>query len=257
MKYGICTLSVVPVRKDTSDKSEMTTQLLFGDVVEFLDKSNQWLLVKIQYDGYEGWIDSKQITVLSEEEFSTISEGSFYTVKESSIILRRDTDNAIIHALMGSMLPCRDDNSFMAGGRVYSFLPAKEKDNNIENTALQFLHAPYLWGGKTIFGIDCSGLTQSVYKLNGIKLMRDAQQQAQQGEPVDFISETVAGDLAFFDNTKGQIIHTGIILKNNKIIHASGFVRIDTIDHQGIYNDEKQDYTHHLRLIKRFKNSTL
>jgi cell wall-associated NlpC family hydrolase len=119
------------------------------------------------------------------------------------------------------------------------------------NTAFMFLNAPYLWGGKTPFGVDCSGFTQMVYKLNGHKLMRDASQQSKQGEALSFIEESEPGDLAFFDNEEGNIIHVGIIMEDNYIIHASGKVRIDRLDHLGIYNAEANKHTHRLRVIKK------
>ena len=119
------------------------------------------------------------------------------------------------------------------------------------NTAFLYLNAPYLWGGKTPFGIDCSGFTQMVYKLNGYNLFRDASQQATQGEALSFIEESEPGDLAFFDNEEGNIIHVGIIMENNYIIHASGKVRIDRLDHLGIFNPETQKHTHKLRVIKK------
>ena len=252
MKYGICTLSVIPVRKDASDKSEMTTQLLFGDIVEFLDKSNQWLLIKIQYDSYEGWIDCKQITELSDAEYQKLTETSLFKVNDLTFPVINKTENIKVTALMGSVIPYQKNNSFKAGGKTYTFnTKVAEKKQSLISIALKYINSPYLWGGKTPFGVDCSGLTQIVYKLYGIKLNRDAFQQAEQGEIIDFISEAKPGDLAFFNNNKGQIIHTGIILENNKIIHASGNVHIDTIDHEGIYNEKEKRYTHKLRLIKR------
>ena len=119
-------------------------------------------------------------------------------------------------------------------------------------SAFLYLNAPYLWGGKTPFGVDCSGFTQMVYKLNGYVLQRDASQQALEGEPLSFIEESQPGDLAFFDNEEGRIIHVGIIMENNYIIHASGKVRIDRLDHLGIYNAETNRHTHRLRVIKKY-----
>ena len=130
-------------------------------------------------------------------------------------------------------------------------ISGKNNRNYIVSTALTFLNSPYLWGGKTPFGIDCSGFTQMVYKINGYKLSRDAKDQANQGETLSFIEESEAGDLAFFNNDQGDIIHVGIILQNNHIIHASGKVRIDRIDHSGIYNNDLNKHTHSLRYIKK------
>ena len=125
-----------------------------------------------------------------------------------------------------------------------------EKDDLVK-TAFLYLNAPYLWGGKTPFGIDCSGFTQMVYKLNGYKLLRDVSQQATQGEALSFIEESQPGDLAFFDNSEGEIVHVGIIMKDNYIIHAYGKVRIDRLDQSGIYNTEARKHTHKLRVIKK------
>mgnify|MGYP001812336606 CR=1 FL=1 len=127
----------------------------------------------------------------------------------------------------------------------------KSKKSNLITTALQYLNAPFQWGGKTPFGIDCSGLSQMVYKINGYSLPRDAEEQAAQGDVLSFVEESEPGDLAFFDNNEGVITHVGIIMKNNYIIHAHGKVRIDRIDQTGIFNSELGAYTHKLRVIKK------
>jgi cell wall-associated NlpC family hydrolase len=123
--------------------------------------------------------------------------------------------------------------------------------SNINYITRQFLNVPYLWGGKTPFGIDCSGFSQIVVRCIGINLHRDAYQQAEQGKVVSFLEEVQTGDLAFFDNEEGRITHVGIMLNSHSIIHASGKVRLDNIDSYGILDAENRNYSHKLRIIKR------
>ena len=127
----------------------------------------------------------------------------------------------------------------------------KLKKAEIVHKGFLFLNTPYLWGGKTPFGIDCSGFSQMVYRINGYQLNRSAEEQSQQGDALSFIEESEPGDLAFFDNNEGVIDHVGIILKDNYIIHVNGEVRIDRIDHTGIFNTDKRLYSHQLRVIKK------
>lgn len=250
--FGICNLAIIPLRFEPSDRSEIVSQVLFGEHFEILEQSKQWFRIRLQYDDYEGWIDSKQSQLISETSFNQLSE--------DAIILNADLieyisapNNILIPIPLGSSLSFINHSeinitNFNFEGTKVSGI--KSKDNLI-NTAFLYLNAPYLWGGKTPFGIDCSGFTQMVYKLNGYKLLRDASQQALQGEALSFIEESEPGDLAFFDNEEGRIIHVGIIMENNYIIHASGKVRIDRLDHLGIYNAETNKHTHKLRVIKK------
>ncbi|MFI5159591.1 MAG: C40 family peptidase, partial [Sphingobacteriales bacterium] len=101
------------------------------------------------------------------------------------------------------------------------------------------------------FGIDCSGFVQAVFKLHGTKLKRDASQQAEQGSLIESLEEARLGDLAFFKNADGRVVHVGIMLNNKQIIHASGKVKIDSIDEDGIYSEELKRHTHTLHSIKR------
>jgi len=250
--FGICNLAIVPVRSEPSDRSEIVTQLLFGEHIQILERQNQWAKIKIQFDDYEGWVDSKQYQVISEANYNQLSK--------EAIILNADLidyitapDNVLLPIPLGASLSFLNNNeintsNFDFEGTKTSGIKPK---NALINTAFMYLNAPYLWGGKTPFGIDCSGFTQMVYKLNGYKIHRDASQQALDGEPLSFIEESEAGDLAFFDNDEGNIIHVGIIMENNYIIHASGKVRIDRLDHLGIYNPELNKHTHKLRVIKK------
>lgn len=253
--FAICHLSIVPVRKEANDRSEMVSQLLFGEAVEIIDKNKTWYKVKLYADEYIGWVDQKQVVLLSEEERKEYQQNSFQ-VSTDLLQIAILNGSEMCSLLIGSTLPFLQNKKMCFGGNAYTFEgqstdSRKVMSGNIVTQAQIFLNAPYLWGGRSPFGIDCSGFTQLVYKLCGIQLKRDANQQAEQGETITFLQESKAGDLAFFENSDGRIVHVGIILDNNKIIHASGKVRIDKIDHQGIFNEEKKNYSHNLRLIKR------
>jgi gamma-D-glutamyl-L-lysine dipeptidyl-peptidase len=252
MAYGICNTTQIPLRSTPSEKAEMVTQLLFGETYSVLDKQNNWLLIQIHYDSYEGWIDKKQHCPVSQQAINQLNKIPM-SVSIDPIGMLWVGEAKELPITFGSNLLIADGDSIKTadnfqGNKNDINLPQPEK---IGQYAMQFLHVSYLWGGRTIFGIDCSGFTQIVFKAAGIRLYRDASQQAAQGHAIDFVEEAQAGDLAFFDNDEGRIIHTGILLGNGKIIHASGLVRLDNIDHQGIFNVDLQQYTHKLRLLKR------
>lgn len=256
MSYGICNLSIIPLRIEPSDKSEMVSQVLFGEHFQVLDRSKQWRKIRLAFDKYEGWIDEKQYLEISKEYYSELEAGDRYLSNELVDFVSESNDtNKLLTIPLGSTLPLYSKNSFTLNSKKFSFdgkvASVKEKKSNIIKTTFMYLNTPYLWGGKTPFGIDCSGFTQMVYKLNGYKLFRDASQQANQGEVLSFIEESEPGDLAFFDNNEGEIIHVGIIMANNHIIHASGCVRIDRIDQSGIFNEQTKKHTHKLRVIKK------
>jgi hypothetical protein len=250
--FGICNLAIIPLRFEPNDKSEIVSQVLFGEHFQVLEQQKQWSRIKMHFDDYEGWVDSKQ--------YQAISESNFNQLSDEPIVLNSD----LIEYITGPSnllmpIPLGASVSFLTNDTIntsnFDFEGTKingiKDKKNLLNTAFLYLNAPYLWGGKTAFGIDCSGFTQMVYKLNGYKLLRDASQQAGQGEALSFIEESEPGDLAFFDNDEGNIIHVGIIMENNYIIHASGKVRIDRLDHLGIYNPEIDKHTHKLRVIKK------
>jgi hypothetical protein len=250
--FGICNLAIIPLRFEPSDKSEIVSQVLFGEHFEILEQLKQWSKIKLQYDDYEGWVDSKQYQIISESEYNQLSE-DVIVLNADLVQYITGSDDLLLPVTLGASL------SFLSHGDIntsnYNFEGTKISGTKTKdcllNTAFMFLNAPYLWGGKTPFGVDCSGFTQMVYKLNGHKLMRDASQQSKQGEALSFIEESEPGDLAFFDNEEGNIIHVGIIMEDNYIIHASGKVRIDRLDHLGIYNAEANKHTHRLRVIKK------
>ena len=247
MKYGICNLSIVPIRSESNDKSEQTSQLLYGETFVIVDEKTKWTKIKLCFDNYIGWIDNKQFDVINEDQLKLVDkEPQIYSYDLVEFI--ENTDQELIAIPIGSSLNALNILEHSYDGNKISGIQEKSK---IITTALRFLNSPYLWGGRTPFGIDCSGFTQMVYKLNGYKLERDSRLQAKQGSPLSFIEESEPGDLAFFDNKEGEIIHVGIIMENNKIIHASGKVRIDRIDQTGIHNSETKTHTHKLRVIKK------
>lgn len=258
MQYAISVLPVVPLRSAPSDKEEMISQLLFGEQVLILEKQQKWSFVEICDDGYQGWLQNLMMLPLSEESFHKLNQST-----------PKITGNLILPVIN---VDYKHPMYIPAGSSLYQYRPASNsfEINDIKFTCQQepilyhpetireeirhaaqvFLNIPYLWGGKNMFGMDCSGLTQTVFKLFGRKIPRDSRQQVGEGITVNFINEAKPGDLAFFDNEEGEIIHTGIIISNQQIIHASGYVKIDRIDHQGIYNNAIKQYTHRLRVIK-------
>jgi len=251
MSFGICTLSVIPCRAEGNDRAEIVTQLLFGEHYSVLEEEEKWVKIKIAFDNYEAWICRKQFFEITAQEFDELSINEFDLVGEYSSSLTSTKDGKQVIP-MGSTLPYFHNNQLKIRANSYQYKGAvsNKKFSEIEDLALVYLNTPYLWGGKSPFGIDCSGFSQMVYKLCGINLPRDAYQQAELGETVNFVANANVGDLAFFDNAEGHITHVGIILEGDKIIHASGKVRIDMLDHEGIYNSDLKAYTHKLRIIK-------
>lgn len=258
--YGISNLSSIPVRTEPAEKSEMCTQVLFGEHFEIIEDQKKWCKIRLFHDGYEGWIDSKMVVPINSREYKYLSGRKHHTTVDIFNIVQQNDDYRNFLVVAGSTLPrfVKKNSSFKFAGSSYKLLgynAIKPSDNDkrttVINAALMYFNAPYQWGGRTPLGIDCSGLSQIAYKIAGINIPRDASQQAQMGEHFSFVEEALPGDLAFFDNEEGEIIHVGIIWEKNKIIHSSGKVRIDNIDHAGIFNIETQRYTHQLRIMKR------
>jgi hypothetical protein len=240
MKYGICSLASVPGRKEPSDPSEMVTQLLFGEQFEVLDHQQKWSQVRCLHDDYVCWIDNKQFLPIESPIVGIRSAEMLFGAGELRIPY-------------GSVLPDYQDGLFTWNNERVPF-PGEVGPMSIDDLFKdqdKWLNTPYLWGGRSPFGVDCSGLTQVMFAMVGISLPRDASQQIELGEPVQLIGLIEHGDLAFFDNDEGRITHVGIVMDGSRILHASGKVRVDRIDHQGIFNEETKLYTHKLRLVKR------
>ncbi len=235
MDKGICSVTVAPVRAEASDRAEIVTEILFGESADILEVNKNWTRIKMHYDGYEGWMDTKQLRPVTGEVLT----------KRKVTVVTEDFSSVLMN----------DGKTLLSMGSEVEFpTVASRRSHDVREsialTAKEFINVPYLWGGKSFFAVDCSGFTQLVYKIHEIKLPRDASQQVNVGESLSFVGESRPGDLAFFENPEGKIVHVGIMLDNQRIIHASGKVRIDTLDSTGIFNKELNKHTHKLRVIK-------
>jgi hypothetical protein len=248
MKTGITNLSIIPVRASANERSEQVSQLLFGESYEIMQKRGNWIYIRSLHDDYEGWIDKMMSLEINESDIP----GENLIVLQELINKIELPDGSLANIPAGSVIPKPDqEGSFMFTGKNHKLKTAQNTDRSLTESSKLFLNTPYLWGGKSPFGMDCSGYVQLVYRMHDIYLPRDASMQVEHGETICFRHDAKAGDLAFFENTKGKIIHVGIILDENQIIHASGKVRIDILDHSGIYNRDISQYSHTLSVIKR------
>lgn len=248
-QFVFCAESVIPVREEHKDQAEIVTQLLFGEIATVTEIHQQWIKVKSAHDQYEGWIDHKQILLISPATADHILK-NFERQQCLHGVLKSPW--GIIHTVMGSFIPFGKKEFDVEQQRFEVLdLEVAPISKAVTSTAIVYKNAPYLWGGRTHYGIDCSGFTQAVYRFHGVDLPRDASQQVLVGKTVSF-EDVLAGDVAYFHNEKGNVTHVGIILDELFIIHASGRVRIDRLTPTGIFNDETQKETHKLHSIKRF-----
>jgi gamma-D-glutamyl-L-lysine dipeptidyl-peptidase len=251
MDIFICENVFVPLRLGPSHKSEMLSEVLFGEKYHIIDHIGHWYKIETLFDNYTGWIDADHL-----QQSAGNKEENGQVLNRSLLCYKNDKTKLVLEAGCEIYGPDFDNKVFSAGENKYStgseFSPAYFKVNeSMADTAMKFINSPYIWGGRIPSGIDCSGFVQLVYKIQGINIPRDSWQQAEAGISISFIEEALPGDLVFFDNESGKITHVGMILSQGLVIHASGRVRIDTIDHQGIYKNEIRGYSHKLRTIRR------
>ena len=241
----ISLLSIIPIRSEARESSEMVSQLLFGEEAEVLETSGSWSRIRTQHDDYEGWVDTKMLSD------GTIGEEVALVVSPSAVI---EYDGCQFPVTLGVKFPIAENGIFKIDDKEFRLIDGIVSEDTLDmEEALGIMKAmlrtPYLWGGRTPWGIDCSGFSQLFYRLQGVDLPRDASQQVKCGDDI-FLQEAQAGDLAFFEK-EGRITHVGILLDNKTIIHASGWVRIDAIDANGIFVKESQSYSHKLLRVKR------
>jgi len=262
MKYGITHLSQISMRKEPTHKAQLVSQLLFGDLYQIEEFIGDWLRIRILECNYEGFIEKKVWNEISENDATEYVSQPKYFVNDYLIFIKDIKSNITFPVFMGSSFPYPHDNTLILGNSMFLVeLPKEQKyqkysmlsetQDILLQFAMKFLQAPYLWGGRTPVGIDCSALVQLAFKSISILLPRDASQQVNCGTQIDFSTEWQVGDVAFFDNEDKEITHVGILCGKDKILHASGFVKIDHLDSTGIYNKLLEQYTHKLRIVKR------
>jgi len=247
--------TIVPIRSHHADESEIMTQMLFGDTFEILKTHKQWRYIRTHYEKYEGWIDEKVVFELSKDDYDRLNnQPKYYTEDIVSEVIFPKSGRFLLP--MGSVLPNFDENKMTlqigkeTGVFMGNFITGKHDKTKVLERAFTYENSPYLWGGKTHFGLDCSGLTQMAYKMCGHFLLRNAKDQATQGVSIK-LSEAEPGDLAFFTNDKGKVIHVGFLLGNGQIFHSHGNAHIDPIDEKGIWSNQFQRYSHKLSDVRR------
>jgi len=251
MEYGICNLSVVPLRAEPNDRSEQVSQVLFGETFEITEWKDNWVKIVTSIDTYPGWIGRLQFSMLGHLAYKRIRQTPPPITHRPVTQAWKIANNSILYLPAGSSLAFLEGTTCRVGEEKFEIIGEIGETENLAVTATSYLNAPYLWGGRTHFGIDCSGFTQAVFRSQGISLLRDASMQVEQGYAINALHDAKLGDLAFFENADGKIVHVGIMLNNEKIIHASGKVKIDAIDEKGIYSEEQKRYTHKLTTVKR------
>jgi len=255
---AIIDLPLVPLRESDNERSEMYSQLLFGERIEVIETKDRWLFIRNVNDNYRGWVDRKMVQLLSDQDEELLEGIAEYTVQVPLTVCEMTHSDEKMLLPGGSIIHTNKTGEFVLGEETFHLnssdlaVEAEIDGQAVIRRALQYLNAPYLWGGKSILGIDCSGLVQVAFAMCGTQLERDASEQVESGLPIDFLSEAKAGDLAFFENDNGKIIHVGLLLNTHQLIHASGCVKVESIDSNGIVSSLTGEYTHKLRVIKRF-----
>ncbi len=254
---GICLQAYIPLRTLPSEKSEMCSQLLFGETFQIIEENNEWISIINDFDKYKGWCSKKSINHLSESEYNNILKSKKIIVPEPFLELKQINTNKKITISCGSVIYSLEDNRFRIVDNEYiikktiSDVKNKTIQKKVVELAIKMINTPYLWGGRSAFGIDCSGLVQTCYRIAGINLPRDAYQQAEYGVHITKIIKVRKGDLAFFKNNENKITHVGIMIDKERIIHSSTNVHIDNIDEKGIINSANGEYSHTLAFFKR------
>lgn len=254
MEFALVTVPAAPVRRKPDHRREMVNQLLFGEKVKLIKKKGPlWVKVESLYDGYRGWMTRTQLQEISRREakepWPAVTRGLLQPLHWKGEVLQVPPGSSLPVFTAGS----GDESDETAGltGEAVDTTTVKPSAELAEQLAQAWINAPYCWGGRTPLGVDCSGFTQVLFKMMGVPLNRDAWQQARQGREVKKWEEARPGDLLFFDNTE-DIIHVGLLLSGSRMIHASGRVRIDTVDKKGVAAGQSGQPAYRLSCIRRY-----
>lgn len=260
MKYGISEIATIPVRKEPAEASEMLTQVLFGETFKILEEIPRWIRIRLDYDGQEGWIDWKMATLVSELWYKQSLTAPSAVVAERICTVTTKQEE-VIPVSFGASLPFFDlkkktfqigDKHYNLNGKIFVHQDKLSFREELAALACSLRGASYLWGGKGAMALDCSGFTQILYKTIGIRLLRNAREQITQGKAIASLDATLPGDLVFFNHDGGNVSHVGMVLSANKVIHCSGIVRVDRLDTKGIFNADRDEYSHELCGIQRY-----
>ena len=260
MAFGIVDISVIPVRQEPSERGELATQLLFGELYEVMETAGKWLRVALPAGGGEGWMAAGLHQAVDDAYVDRYRASEQLVADEVFQLVQKAGDWESKLVVAGSVLPFYDayQKTFQVGEAKYSLLGGMREvglDDVREllvHYALMYYNTPYLWRGRTPYGLDAAGLTRMAYRLAGISLPGSVGEQVLLGQPLAFVEEALPGDLAFFGDASGAISHVGMLWQAGRVIHASGRVRVDKLDHHGIFNETTKRYTHALKLIKRY-----
>ncbi len=255
IEHALSLLNIVPLRAEASEKSEMVSQILFGEICTIIEYHNGWLKVECHYDKYIGWCDSKMVKIINNNQYESLKKLQSNHFKSQISTIKKNNNPFTVSLGAIDITDFYELKNYNIN--IKDSVSTKQlniSESGILEIAQGYLGTPYLWGGRSFFGIDCSGFTQMIFRFKDIHIPRDASLQAECGETINFITDAKIGDLLFFDNSEGKITHVGIYIDKGKIIHSSGEVRIDNVDQNGIFNNDEKKYSHNLRIIKRFIN---
>ncbi|MFN3135442.1 MAG: NlpC/P60 family protein [Candidatus Kryptonium sp.] len=265
IRFGICNVGTAPVFKEPSMRSEQTTQIILGETFDVLEIKDDWVRIRLHFDGYIGWVYKPQMALMDGDKFSEyMNKPKIEFISNFGFIYSKPDVNSVVlrEVVVCSALNYLDSkdgwlkvelpdgtHGFIRKAQTRQFKTGVKKQNvnasDIIQTAKRFLGISYIWGGKTPKGFDCSGFVQTVYRINGIQLPRDSDMQWEVGEYIgkDF-SKFKKGDLLFFSSDGRRITHVGIFTgKDKEIIHASGFVRLNSLDRKSELYSERLERT--------------